>query len=96
MDPALVFALTATLADYGQTRWIGNHPQEYTETGTHCMGSHPSATRVGAYMGALAAGTIAANILLPKPWGTTVALIVGVNETVAVAHNASIGVKFTF
>ncbi|MEK7593512.1 MAG: hypothetical protein AAB464_02245 [Patescibacteria group bacterium] len=83
------------IADWGQTRYIAKNPQKFYERNP-LLGKHPSVGKVDTYFfGGLVAHAAISYILPPKyRW---VWQYVGIGmEGGAVAHNASIGIKFEF
>lgn len=84
------------VADWGQTRYIANHPQQYHEAFNSILGEHPSIKRVDAwFLGSLAVsnGIMTA---LPKKYRPYYAGGVASKETYFVVSNNSIGVKIDF
>lgn len=99
----MTFALWALMnvsiaMDWGQTRYIANHPQEYSEVGPAkvFLGSHPHQDRVDAYF----VGSLVLNngimLALPKKYRPWYAGVVTVVETHFVISNNRIGIKFDF
>lgn len=89
-----VTALTFTVIDWGQTRYIAEHQQFYEIN--PILGMHPSMAKVNTYFaGALIGGTILTFALPEKDrkWflGGVTVLELGVT-----AHNANIGIRVNF
>ena len=84
------------IADWGQTRYIANHPEQYHEAFNPILGNHPSTGRVDAwFVGALVVNN-GAMIALPKKYKPYYAGGVAVIETYFVVSNNSIGIKIDF
>jgi hypothetical protein len=83
------------IVDWGQTRYIAQHPDAYKETNPH-IGLHPSTKRVNAYFAGYTAGTLLlANWLGP----TNRKLLLGgmaIYELQLIGRNYSIGVGTSF
>ena len=96
---ALWLLMNASIvADWGQTRYIADHPDRYCETGPAKLfiGSHPHRDRVDAYF----IGSLVVNngimIALPKKYRPWYAGAVTVAETHFVISNNQIGIKIDF
>jgi len=102
-------ALTATVIDWGQTRYIAKHPcanaggaatctDPYRETGIarHFIGERPTVGQVDAYFAAnlIAVGAIAH--ALPGPWRKGYLGAVTVIELHYTTHNKRIGIGLEF
>ncbi len=99
MTFALWLLMNASIvADWGQTRYIASHPQQYSESGPAQMfiGSHPHRDKVDAYF----IGSLLLNngimIALPKKYRPYYAGGVMAVETYFVVQNNSIGIKVQF
>ena len=55
------------IADWRQTRYIANHPQDYYEMNP-LIGEHPSVGRVNTYFAASIASRALVSALLPPPY----------------------------
>jgi hypothetical protein len=93
--------LTATLLDWGQTRYIAKHPQPdpnrdpYHEKNP-ILGKHPSTAKVDRYfVGAIAIGGLIAHHL-PSRQRKYFLGGVAVVEICVAARNRSIGIGFSF
>jgi hypothetical protein len=94
---ALWFLMNASLvADWGQTRYIASHPQQYREAVNPILGEHPSIHRVDAWF----LGSLAVNngimLALPKKYRPYYAGTVTAVETYFVVSNNRIGIKIDF
>lgn len=87
--------VTLTVIDWGQTRGIALHPNQYRETNP-LLGSHPSITKVDTFIpaGIIIHGVISM-ALPPKYRAYWQAVWIGV-EGGAVWHNANLGLKINF
>jgi hypothetical protein len=107
VDAALgATALTATVIDWGQTRYIAKNPCANAGGGTSCtdpyrevgwaryfIGERPSTGQVDAYFtAAIVAGTLAAHYL-PSPYRKWFLGGVALVELSVVRHNIRIGLK---
>jgi hypothetical protein len=94
-DKSLFAAHTALLvADWGQTRYISQHPDQYHET-SYFLGQHPSQRNVDLFFVAQLVGSY---YLLDyaKKERTTILLGLTIARASTVHHNANIGVKIGF
>ena len=86
----------AIVMDWGQTRYIAQHPQRYEEIENPFLGRHPSAGRVNVWF----LGSLAVNngimIALPKKCRPYYAGAVTAYEMRLVIRNDHIGVKIDF
>lgn len=85
----------AHAVDWGQTRYIAKHPQDFRELNPF-LGEHPSVGRVNTYFALTGLAHYAISRYIPAPkrrvWqSVTIGFAVG-----TVAHNHSIGVKIDF
>lgn len=88
-------ALTATVIDWGQTRYIAKHPQLFHEKNP-ILGLHPSVGRVNTYFtGAIVGGAVVAH-LLPGQYRKWFLGGVAVLEIGVTAHNRHIGIGVSF
>jgi len=84
------------ITDWGQTRYIAHHPQEYRESFNPVLGEHPSIGRVDAwFVGALVVNN-GVMIALPKKYRPYYAGAVTAVETHFVISNNHIGIKIDF
>ena len=86
-----VSALALTIMDYGQTRYISDNPEQFTERNP-LMGKHPSRDDVNLYFAGAAVVGLAVAHFLPSEWrkvwlGGWIAA-----EGITVYHNDLIGV----
>lgn len=82
-------------ADWGQTRYIAKHPDQYHEMNP-ILGDHPSTGDVNRYfIGSLALNN-AVYFVLPDDWKPYYAGGVAAVQFGFVAHNHSIGIKISF
>ena len=95
-DQALgAVTLTATVIDWGQTRSIAKHPEQWRET-NRVLGEHPSAGRVDAYfIGVIAATALLADWLVPRNRKLFLGAVAAV-EFAVTARNRSLGIKIAF
>ena len=89
--------MNASIAtDWGQTRYIASHPQQYEEVENPFLGRHPSMGKVNAWF----IGSLAVNngimVALPKKYRPWYAGVVTAYETRLVIRNNSIGIKIDF
>ena len=87
MDAAALVLTATLLADWGQTRYIIKHPEQYHETNVY-LGAHPSSGRINVYF----ATVIGVGLLLPPSWQWALSAF----EISVIAHNRSIGVRVSF
>jgi len=84
------------MADWGQTRYIAHHPDQYYEAFNPILGNHPSTRKVDAwFLGALAVNN-GIMIVLPKKHRPYYAGAVTAVETYFVISNNQIGIKVDF
>jgi len=95
MDASLVLALMLETADMSQTLYMTRHPQQYQEMNP-ILGSHPSQIKVVCYFLTADAGLVVFNHVLPKKYVPVLNYGTVAIEAGFVAHNAHIGVKFSF
>ena len=98
MTTAVLWALMnlAIVADWGQTRYIAQHPQEYYEAFNPVLGAHPSVGKVDAwFIGALAVNN-GVMVVLPKKYRPWYAGVVTAVETHFVVRNNSLGIRIRF
>jgi len=86
----------AIVMDWGQTRYVANHHQQYEETVNPFLGKHPSSGRVNAWF----VGSLVVNngimVALPKKYRPYYAGVVTAYEASLVIRNNSIGIKIDF
>lgn len=83
--------------DWGQTRYVAEHPSRYEETeSAWAIGHHPTTGRVDAYMAQTAVLHFAISYLLPRDWRTALQYITIGSKLNATIGNASIGIKVSF
>lgn len=86
----------AIISDWGQTRYIADHPNIYWEETNPFLGRHPSMGKVNAWF----VGSLAVNngimVALPKKYRPWYAGVVTAYEARLVVRNNSIGVKVDF
>lgn len=87
--------LTLHVADWAQTRHIARHPEEFTERNP-VLGEHPSVGRVNGYFAATALAHTAVSWALPRGWREGWQYVTIGVESVVVARNYRLGVKFDF
>jgi hypothetical protein len=86
----------AIVADWGQTRYIANHPEQCHEAFNPALGHHPSTGRVDAwFVGALAVNN-GVMIALPKKYRPWYAAGVTAVEAYFVVSNNQMGIKIDF
>lgn len=95
-DRALGYtALGATVADWGQARYIANHSAQFQDKNP-ILGPHPSRAKVDAYfVGAIGGGYLLADAL-PSRYRKLFLGGAVVLEISVVHNNRSIGVRFGF
>lgn len=91
----LVVAVTATIVDWGQTRYVVQHPDKFHELNKK-MGSSPSMGTVNRHFSQLLARDLILGSILPSPLNHLYFGAVSIAEIKATRHNRSIGVKFSF
>ena len=94
---ALWIAMNAAIVmDWGQTRYVANHHQQYEEIVNPFLGKHPSIGRVNAWF----VGSLAVNngimVALPEKYRPYYAGVVTAYEARLVIRNNSIGIKIDF
>jgi hypothetical protein len=83
------------VADWGQTRYIAEHPDEHYEYNP-LIGKHPSKSKVDAYMLASLIGHYAVVSVLPDPYRHWFQVGTLAIKTGLVGHNISAGIGFEF
>lgn len=84
------------LADWGQTRCIASHPQEYREVVNTFLGEHPSMGHVNAwFLGSLVVNN-GVMVALPEKYRPYYAGAVTAYEVRLVIRNNNIGIKIDF
>jgi hypothetical protein len=86
---------TGILIDWGQTRYISQHPHAFEERNM-VLGNHPSLGRVNAHFLGYAAATYAFANYLDGPDRRTFLILMTVYQIATISHNRSIGVKISF
>jgi len=95
-DKALAgVALTALAVDWGQTRYIAQHPEKYKELNGF-LGNHPSVKRVDTYFPVVIIGGYFLADYLSSENRKLLLGIVAVVEIGVTARNRHIGVKIAF
>jgi hypothetical protein len=87
--------LTLHVIDWGQTRYVAKHPEEYRERNP-ILGQHPSTEQVDTYFIATALLHPLVTHYLPRPyrrWWQAISITMG---GACVINNASVGVKWEF
>jgi len=96
VDTFLGVTTTAALvADWGQTRYMAQHPAEFKEK-NRILGEHPSVGRVNVYFATYVIGALLVADWLAPDNRKLFLCVISVVELSAVRHNRSIGVKFSF
>lgn len=86
----------AIVADWGQTRYIAHHPDQYSEVFNPLMRGDPSVRKVDAYFVGNLLFHNAVMIALPKKYRPYYAGAVTAVETYFVISNNQIGIKIDF
>jgi hypothetical protein len=95
-DKVLGTAAVATIiVDWGQTRYIAKHPDQYDENNI-ILGKHPSVEKVNAYFVGYIASTLLIADWLSTPNRKLFLGVISVFEIAVTAHNRSIGLKVAF
>jgi hypothetical protein len=95
MTPDLILALGMLAADASQTTYIAKHPQEFREYNP-ILGQHPSQAKVAGYFLASGTSLVVLNAVLPAKYAHRLNWATVAVEGSFVAHNAHVGIKFTF
>jgi len=101
LAPALCFAVDISLAvtsrvlDWGQTRYIVQHPEKFYEMNKK-MGDHPSMGTVNRHFSQLIIRDVLMGSILPPPFDHLYLEIGTISEIKAIRHNRNIGVGFSF
>ena len=88
--------------DWGQTRYIARHPDQFYEKNlanggsAEFIGVHPTTGRVDVYMAQSAVLHFAVAYLLPHDWRDAFQYITIAGKLNATVNNASIGIKVGF
>lgn len=91
-DKALLAGSTAALVvDWGQTRYIAQHPEVMGES-NRALGEHPSTGRVNAYFASMIAANALVASVLPEGWRSMWLGSVMAFQIVVISNNASAGV----
>lgn len=88
-------AVTSLVVDWGQTRYIAKHPDQYHEK-NRFLGLRPSTGRVNGYFVASIIGTIGVSMALPSKWRKFWLGGVTVIELSAIRNNLELGIKTDF
>ena len=98
MTPELILALALTAADASQTAYLSRHNGPncgHMQEDNPVLGHYPSQAKIGAYFAGSAGLLLAGNALLPPQDAKILNYVwIGV-EAGAVAHNLSLGVRFS-
>ena len=95
-DAWRVSANTLIVADWAQTRYVAEHPDDYNEVNP-ILGEEPSTAEVNAYfLASLTATNLIGEYVMPKEHRQTWYGVVSVVQFTVVARNASLGVGFKF
>jgi hypothetical protein len=90
-----IAAVTALIVDWGQTRYIAKHPEQFSESNI-LLGKHPSIGKVNTYFtGAIIGTLVAGNYLSSRNRKILFGTITAV-EVIVTSHNRNIGVKISF
>jgi len=92
-------AVALQIVDWGQTRYIAKHPEQYRESGPvtkRVIGEHPSVGQVDAYFVVYIATTLLIADRLSPPIRKVFLGVTSVIQISVTAHNRSIGVKMSF
>lgn len=88
---------TLNIIDWGQTRYIAEHPNQFHEQESQqFIGQHPTTGRVDAYMAETAALHFVVSYFLPSDCRTAFQYITIGGKLNATIGNASIGIKISF
>lgn len=95
LDTALELSYqVARFIDWRQTRYIADHPEQFTETNMY-LGDHPNRRQVDSYMFFLAASHAAISYLLDRPARTLWQSVTIIEVSSAVYNNHRIGIAYT-
>ena len=84
------------LADWGQTRYIAHHPEQYNEEFNPLIHGHPSIRKVDAYFAGVLIFNNGMMIALPNKYRPYYAGVATAVEMYFVISNNHIGIKFDF
>jgi hypothetical protein len=85
------------IIDWGQTRYIAEHPERYREVGVDwAIGEHPSIGRVNNFMAGSAVVHFTVVYFLPTGWRDAFQYVTIGDKLNATTHNYSVGVKISF
>ena len=88
---------TLNVIDWGQTRYIAEHPDRFREVESKwAIGEHPTIQQVDNYMAASAVLHFAVSYFLPRDWRDAFQYITIGDKLNATIGNASIGIKVSF
>ena len=88
---------TLNVIDWGQTRYIAQHPDQFYESeSAWAIGHHPTTGRVDAYMAESAVLHFIVAYYLPESWRVPFQYITIGGKLNATIGNASIGIKMSF
>ena len=88
---------TLNIIDWGQTRYIAQHPESFHEVESAWMiGKHPDEKRVDIYMVESAVLHFIVAYYLPESWRTPFQYLTVGGKLNATIGNASIGIKVSF
>jgi transcriptional regulator with XRE-family HTH domain len=85
-------ALTLKAVDFGQTRYVAQHPERFHECNP-VLGKHPSESDVALFFAAGALTEIVVAHFLPAPWRKAWLGCCISGSLICTTHNASIGLK---
>lgn len=97
-NTAIVSANALLLRDWGQTRYIADHPERYREVGIaeNFIGQHPTSGQVNKYFVSSIVATNVVGCLLPDHWKTGFYTGVAAFQFKVTEDNAEIGIGFKF
>jgi len=88
---------TLNVIDWGQTRYIAEHPDQFYEKDySGLIGSNPTTGRIDAFMAEFAVLHFVASYFLPHGWRDAFQYITIGGKLNSTINNASIGIKMSF
>ena len=88
---------TLNVVDWGQTRYIAEHPDQFHERESQqFIGLHPTTGKVDAYMAETAVLHFVVAYFLPSEWRSVFQYITIGGKLNSTISNASIGIKVSF
>jgi len=88
---------TLNVIDWGQTRYIVNHPKEYRELDySGLIGENPTLSRINIFMSEVAVLHFTIGYFLPSDWRAAFQYITIGGKLNTDLRNASIGIKILF